>query len=108
MEDAQDFRRHPMGNETASIELPTEVLGGESFETGAAAFERACELLPDDPHYSSAPANLEGRDERICQKWGPAGAINCSGTAAAKRYREQHGMKGKHGDVWLFFGWASH
>ncbi len=52
------FRR-PTGNETASIELPTEVLGGESFETGAAAFERACELLPDDPHYSSAPADPE-------------------------------------------------
>ena len=51
--------RRPTGNETASIELPTEVLGGESFETGAAAFERACELLPDDPHYSSAPADPE-------------------------------------------------
>ena len=51
--------RRPTGNETASIELPTEVLGGESFETGAAAFERACELLPDDPHYSSAPAAPE-------------------------------------------------
>ncbi|WP_114578464.1 hypothetical protein [Saliphagus sp. LR7] len=53
------FRAVSTGDETASIELPTEVVGGESFETGAAAFQRARELLPDDPHYAKATADPE-------------------------------------------------
>ncbi|WP_114578802.1 hypothetical protein [Saliphagus sp. LR7] len=53
------FRTVSTGDETASIELPAEVVGGKSFETGAAAFERARELLPDDLHYAKATADPE-------------------------------------------------
>ncbi|MFC4987378.1 hypothetical protein [Saliphagus infecundisoli] len=53
------FRAVSTGDETASIELPTEVVGRESFETGAAAFKRARELLPNDPHYPKATADPE-------------------------------------------------
>lgn len=46
-------------------------------------------------------------DDRVDDKWGPAGAVSLKGTQEGKQYRENNGLKGKHGAVWLFFGWAS-
>ncbi|MFC6771261.1 hypothetical protein ACFQDD_06980 [Halorubrum pallidum] len=45
-------------------------------------------------------------DDRIDSKWGPAGAVSLKGTQEASQYRENNNLKGKHGAVWLFFGWA--
>ena len=46
-------------------------------------------------------------DDRVDDKWGPAGAVSLKGTQEAQEYREKNGLVGKHGAVWLFFGWAS-
>jgi hypothetical protein len=86
---------------------------GHDGYTGTIAEKSSFEVIPEQEHHGKqkrryAHQLLEDGDERIQSKWGPAGAIDCSGTKGAKRYREQHGLKGKHGDVWLFFDWASH
>ena len=86
---------------------------GHGGYTGTIAEKPSVEVIPKREHKGKQKRHyahqlIEDRDERIRHKWGPAGAINCSGTTAAKRYREQHGLKGKHGDVWFFFDWASH
>lgn len=39
-------------------------------------------------------------------KWGPAGCIELTGKEA-REYRDRHGLKGKRGGVYLFFGLAS-
>lgn len=52
------------------------------------------------------PRNEEVDDDPVADKWGPAGAIKLRGKTA-RQYRKTHGHEGKHGDVWLFFGWAS-
>lgn len=86
---------------------------GHSGYTGTIAEKTSFEVIPESEHTGRqkrtvARELIEKSDERIQRKRGPAGAINCSGTITAKRYREQHGLKGTHGDVWLFFGWAAH
>ncbi|WP_306061010.1 hypothetical protein [Natronococcus wangiae] len=86
---------------------------GHGGYTGTIAEKSSFEVIPEQEHHGKqkrryAHQLLEDGDERIQSKWGPAGAINCSGTKEAKRYREQHRLKGKRGDVWLFFGWVSH
>lgn len=51
----------------------------------------------------------EGFDEkysRIQSRDGPTGAIPLKGTQEADEYREQNGLKGNHGTVWLLFGWC--
>ena len=87
---------------------------GHAGYTGTMAEKagRGYTVIPDDEHKhrdKEKYANhlLAERDERIDDKWGPAGAINLSGTQAAKSYRERKELNGKHGSVWLFFGKAS-
>ncbi|MDG5762014.1 hypothetical protein QA600_22110 [Natronococcus sp. A-GB1] len=85
---------------------------GHGGYTGTIAEKDTFEVIPERGHKGRqkrtvARELIEEGDERIQSKRGPAGAINCSGTTEAKRYRERKGLKGKHGDVWLFFGWAS-
>lgn len=48
---------------------------------------------------------LMDEKSEVSDKDGPAGAIILKG-AAAKKYREENGLVGKHGEVVLFFGWA--
>jgi hypothetical protein len=86
---------------------------GHGGYTGTIAEKSSFEVIPEQEHHGKqkrryAHQPIEDGDERIQSKWGSVRVINCSGTAGAKRYREQHGLKGKRGDVWLFFGWASH
>ena len=85
---------------------------GHGGYTGTIAEKDTFEVIPEREHKGRqkrtvARELIEEGDKRIQSKRGPAGAINCSGTTEAKRYRERKGLKGKHGDVWLFFGWAS-
>lgn len=86
---------------------------GHGGYTGTIAEKTSFTVIPESEHTGRqkrtvARELIEEGDNRIQRKRGPAGAINCSGTKTAKRYREQHGLKGTHGDVWLFFGWAAH
>lgn len=95
-----------------AVEDATHMHGHAGY-TGTIAEKSSFTVIPEQEHHGKqkrryAHQLIEDRNKRICQKWGPAGAINCSGTNAATRYRKQHGLEGKHGDVWLFFGWASH
>ena len=88
-------------------------MNGHGGYTGTIAEKDTFEVVPESEHKGRqkrtvARELIEEEDERIQSKWGPAGAINCSGTKEAQRYRERKGLKGTHGDVWLFFGWASH
>ena len=39
-------------------------------------------------------------------KWGDCVAFKAP-PAETKAYKESHGLKGKHGDLWIFCGWAS-
>ena len=87
-------------------------MNGHGGYTGTIAEKDTFEVIPKREHKGRqkrtvARELIEEGDERIQSKWGPAGAINCSGTKDAKQYRERKGLKGKQGDVWLFFGWAS-
>lgn len=52
------------------------------------------------------PRNDEVDGTKVDDKWGPAGAIKLRGKTA-RNYRKRYDLEGKHGDVWLFFGWAS-
>lgn len=68
-------------------------------------------VIPEEEHKGKQKreyANLlmAQRDERVDSKWGTCGAINVSGTKEARRFRDRNGLKGKQGDVWLFFGIA--
>lgn len=86
---------------------------GHAGYTGTIAEKTSFEIIPESEHTGRqkrtvARELIEEGDDRIQRKRGPAGAINCSGTKAAKRYREQHGLQGNHCNVWLFFGWAAH
>ncbi|WP_114579033.1 hypothetical protein [Saliphagus sp. LR7] len=86
---------------------------GHSGYTGTIAEKTSFTVIPEHEHkgrqkLTVARELIDQGDQRIQRKRGPAGAINCSGTKAATRYREQHGLEGKHGDVWLFFGWAAY
>ncbi|MFC4987374.1 hypothetical protein [Saliphagus infecundisoli] len=86
---------------------------GHNGYTGTIAEKTTFTVIPESEHKGRqkrivASELIDEEDQRIQCKRGPAGAINCSGTKAATRYREQHGLEGKHGDVWLFFGWAAH
>ena len=42
----------------------------------------------------------------VRDKWGPAGCVEITGKEA-QEYRKRHGLKGKQGSVFLFFGLAS-
>jgi hypothetical protein len=85
---------------------------GKAGYTGTIAEKNGYKKIPDSEHKNKEKREyafdlIDDQDERIESKWGPAGAIDLSGTQAAKRYRESKGLEGKHGSVWLFFGWAS-
>ena len=85
---------------------------GQAGYTGTIAEKSNCTVIPAAEHKRKQKRKyardlLAEDDERIVSKWGPAGAISLSGTNEAKRYRKNHDLQGKHGDVWLFFGWAS-
>lgn len=85
---------------------------GKAGYTGTIAEKSSFKVIPDSEHKGKqkrkyARQLINDGDKRIQSKIGPAGAINLSGTKAAKRYRKNNDLKGKHGDVWLFFGWAS-
>jgi hypothetical protein len=87
-------------------------LDGHGGYTGTIAEKSSVTLIPDEEHKRKNKQKfigdlIDAGDERIDSKWGPAGAINISGTKDAKRYRERNGLKGKHGSVFIFFGWAS-
>jgi len=43
---------------------------------------------------------------RIQSRSGPTGAVPLKGTQEAQNYRERSDLKGKHGTVWLLFGWC--
>ncbi|ELZ01388.1 hypothetical protein [Natrialba aegyptia] len=86
---------------------------GHGGYTGTIVEKSSFEVIPKREHHGKqkrryAHQLIEDGDERIQRKRGPAGAINCSGTNAAIRYRKQHELEGKHGDVRLFFGWVAH
>jgi hypothetical protein len=87
---------------------------GHAGYTGTIAEKdgRGYTKIPEDEHKNRDKEKYAGdlmadQDDRVDDKWGPAGAINLSGTQAAKEYREQNGLRGEHGSVWLFFGIAS-
>ena len=87
-------------------------MNGHGGYTGTIAEKSSFTLIPDEEHKHKdkqkfAWGLIDDADERVESKWGPAGAIDLSGTKAAKRYREHHGLVGNHGSVFLFFGWAS-
>lgn len=87
-------------------------LHGHGGYTGTIAEKDCFTVIPANEHLNTqkrlyACQLIADEDERIDDKWGPAGAINCTGTNEATRYRKRHGLVGTHGDVWLFFGWAS-
>lgn len=69
---------------------------GHGGYTGMIAEKTSFEVIPEREHHGKqkrryARQLIEDGDERIQSKWGPAGAINCSGMTGAKRCREQHG-----------------
>lgn len=89
-----------------------EYHNGKAGYTGTIAEKNSYTVIPEDEHKNHdkqkyATQLLREGDERTDSKWGPAGAINLSGTQAAKLHRKSIGVEGKHGSVWLFFGWAS-
>lgn len=89
-----------------------ERMHGIGGYTGTIAEKSSFEVIPESEHKGKqkrryAERLIDDEDSRIRDKWGPAGAINLSGTKEARRYRRQHDLVGKHGTVWLFFGWAS-
>lgn len=84
---------------------------GQGGYSGTIADKNSVELIPDDEHKGKqkmkfAEDLVADGDERIKEKRGPAGAIDISGTKRAKNYRERRRVKGKHGNVYLFFGFA--
>lgn len=89
-----------------------EYMNGHGGYTGTIAEKSSYTVIPESEHKGRQKMNvarelIDERDERVDDKWGPAGAINCSGTKVARQYRKRNRLEGKHGDVWLFFGWAS-
>ena len=89
-----------------------EYRNGKAGYTGTIAEKSGYTKIPDTEHKNKnkrkyAHDLIDNQDDRIQSKRGPAGAINLSGTQAAKRYRKSKGHEHKHGSVWLFFGWAS-
>ena len=87
---------------------------GHAGYTGTMAEKagRGYTVIPEDEHKyrdkeKYAKQLISERNERVDAKLGPAGAINLSGTQAAKNYRKRKDLEGKHGSVWLFFGMAS-
>ncbi|MFD1588512.1 hypothetical protein ACFR9U_16155 [Halorientalis brevis] len=89
-----------------------EYMHGHGGYTGTIAEKHGFTVIPKSEHKGKQKRKYAGqlltaRDERVDDKWGPAGAINVSGTKEAKNYRARKGLEGKHGDVWLFFGMAS-
>lgn len=86
--------------------------GHQEGYSGRINMKDSVKVIPEDEHKGRQKKNvarelIDECDDRIDSKWGPAGAIDCSGTKKAREYRERHGLKGKHGSVFLFFGWAS-
>ena len=84
---------------------------GKAGYTGTIAEKNNYTKIPDSEHKGRdkrkyARTLVDEDDERISSKRGPAGAISLKGTKEAKRHR-QGDLKGKHGTLWLFFGWAS-
>lgn len=84
---------------------------GKGGYTGTIAEKNSFTVIPESElkhkdRVKYAQKLMDDRDDRIYSKWGPAGAIRLTGKKA-RRYREFHDFVGKHGDVWLFFGWAS-
>lgn len=59
----------------------------------------ASEILAGENGFDDKYPQLQNRS-------GPTGAIPLKGTEAAKTYRERNRLKGKHGTVWLLFGWC--
>ena len=51
---------------------------------------------------------LDEADDRVTSGDRPAGAIDLSGTEAARRYRDRQKLTDEDGSVWLFFGIANH
>lgn len=49
---------------------------------------------------------FEDKYPQLQDRSGPTGAIPLKGTKEGKEYREKNGLKGKHGTVWLLFGWC--
>jgi hypothetical protein len=89
-----------------------EKMHGIAPYSGTISEKNSYAVIPEDEHKGKEKLKYAGTliseaDARVDDKWGPAGAINVSGTQEARKYRDKHGLKGNHGDVWLFFGWAS-
>lgn len=84
---------------------------GKAGYTGTIAEKDGFKKIPESEHKHKdkrkyAWGLINGCDKRIDGKMEPAGAISLKGTKEAKRFREgEH--KGKHGTLWLFFGWAA-
>ena len=105
---------------------------GHAGYTGSVA-EKDEYIVIDSPPLSENDAEaladklIRDNDERICDKWGPAGAIPVHGEsrdtpsapirATAQRLDKPAEIEAAHGDPavaalpevtgWLFFGWAS-
>lgn len=54
----------------------------------------------------SGDNGFDDKYPRLQNRSGPTGAIPLKGTQDAQRYRKRNGLEGKHGTVWLLFGWC--
>lgn len=113
---AQTFFTHAFGTdvedafESARDEAQSRY-GHQDGYSGHINMKRSVTLIPDGEHKGRQKRKFAGdliddQDERIDSKRGPAGAIDISGTKRARKYRERNNLSGKHGSVYLFFGWA--
>lgn len=98
---ANDFFQMGKGGDvkTSFVSARDEALydHGHSGYTGTLAEKDSFVVIDDQPKtrdqaYELARALIEDSDDRIDDKWGPAGAIR---------------VKDEKDDGWLFFGWAS-
>jgi hypothetical protein len=113
---AQTFYTHAFGadvNEAfAKAKKEAEnYYGHQGGYSGHINMKDSVTVIPEEEHKGRQKRNvahelIEEDDDRISSKWGPAGAIDISGTKKAREYRKRNGLEGKHGSVFLFFGWA--
>ena len=70
---------------------------GKAGYTGTIAEKHGFTEIPEEEHRNRdkekyASQLMRDRDSQVDAKWGPAGAINLSGTQAAQQYRERHDL----------------
>lgn len=82
---------------------------GHGGYSGTIAEKHDFVVLPRAPRKTAAQtahALLDADDPAVADKWGPAGCVECS-PAEAARWKKASGLSGRHGRVYIFFGWAS-